>query len=205
MYRGQLFYEPPDNIGVTVVLLVSAEAAFSKVITRVPSVRLEAITVGEDCSVVVGEDGELFFALVNESPFGGDFTAVLTCADPAYTVRGTNSIGVGVPAGPSRVTKSFLISVNRQGLVPNPNGGDCSITLFDPQGAQIPGALLTVGCREEQKAFAGPVGEAGTLDECGGDILCEWSNLIKAIIVWIAIVILVLLIIVVARKFIRRS
>lgn len=205
MYRGQLFLDPPDNVGLSVVLVVDAEAAFSRMIQRVPQVRLEGVEFGEDCSVVVGEDGALFFRLVNESPFAGDFTVTLECDDPAYVVRGTNSIGVGLNPAPAFEERNFLIAVNRPANQPSPQGGTCTLRLFDAQFQEIPEQTLTIGCREEQKQFTGAAGAPAGVNTCIGGDVCEWSNFVKLLLMWVAIVLAVIALILIGKKFIVRS
>jgi hypothetical protein len=205
MYRGQLFYEPPDNVGMSIELVVTADALFSRVIQRIPRIRLEQIDVGAPCTVVAGTDGELWFRIINESPFAATVQIELSFSDPAYKVVGENRIGVGLGPAPADVRKKFLIAVTRAGDVPSPTGGQVTLRAFDSSGEPMPGGTLVVGCREEQKAFAGPSGEtADTGEDCIGT-MCGVSSFIMGIIFIVLGVAIAIAMVLILKKIVLRT
>lgn len=198
MHRGQMFLDPAENLGQFVTLIIDFEGAFGGVIQRIPTVRLEGIEFGEDCSVVVGEGGELYGRLVNESPFAGDFSVALSC-QPPYQIVGPTSFGIGL-LGDESEEFAFQVTVTRDDQAPDPEGGQCTIQLFDFAG-QDTGQSLDIQCREEQAAFPGSVGVTSDLDECSGGIDCGWWGIIIIALIALLLIFVFLLV----RKCIRRS
>jgi hypothetical protein len=205
MYQGDMLGDLPDNTGINTRMVISLEAALAGVIFRQPAIRLEPVDIGEDCSVVVGVSGTVRFKAVNESPFPGTFTATIDFEDNAYsTSDGTNSFGFTIGAAPAEKELNFRISANRANDVPDPEGAAITITVLNQQFMQAAPAL-TIGCREEDKAFTGPAGEQaqpGGKSDCG---LFGFSCWIQTGVYILLVVLAVLLGYYVMRKFVQRS